>query len=202
MTWDEGTPTIGRIFSEQLEELLGPARDAGRRADRAPRGRRRVAAGACSRRSTCTSSTRCAARTGCRELCLAGGVALNAVANGRIRPETPFEEVYVQPAAGDAGTAIGAALYVWHQVLGAAARLRDGARLLGTALRRRRVRRGARGAPGSTRERLDDERARRRTCAERIADGRRGRLVPGPDGVRPARAGQPLDRRRPAPRRT
>ena len=55
-------------------------------------------------------------------LCLAGGVALNAVANGRIRPETPFEELYVQPAAGDSGTAVGAAYYVWNQVLGSAAR--------------------------------------------------------------------------------
>ena len=48
---------------------------------------------------------------------LAGGVALNAVANGRIRPETPFEELYVQPAAGDSGTAVGAAYYVWNQEL-------------------------------------------------------------------------------------
>src|SRR5213079_1961895 len=48
----------------------------------------------------------------------AGGVALNAVANGRIRLETPFEEVYVQPAAGDSGTAVGAAYWVWNQHLG------------------------------------------------------------------------------------
>src|SRR5207248_4269905 len=51
-------------------------------------------------------------------ICLAGGVALNAVANGRIRPETPFEDVYVQPAAGDSGTAVGAAYWVWNQHLG------------------------------------------------------------------------------------
>jgi len=51
-------------------------------------------------------------------ICLAGGVALNAVANGRIRPETPFEDVYVQPAAGDSGTAVGAAYWVWNQALG------------------------------------------------------------------------------------
>jgi carbamoyltransferase len=57
-------------------------------------------------------------RTGLTNLCLAGGVALNAVANGRIRPETPFEQVYVQPAAGDSGTAVGAAFHVWHQGLG------------------------------------------------------------------------------------
>ncbi len=58
------------------------------------------------------------ARTGLRKLCLAGGVALNSVANGRILRETPFEELYVQPAAGDAGGALGAALYAWHVLLG------------------------------------------------------------------------------------
>jgi carbamoyltransferase len=57
-------------------------------------------------------------RTRLPNLCLAGGVALNAVANGRIRPETAFEGLYVQPAAGDSGTAVGAAFYVWNQVLG------------------------------------------------------------------------------------
>src|SRR2546425_7455195 len=58
------------------------------------------------------------ARTGLSRLCLAGGVALNSVANGRILRETPFEELYVQPAAGDGGGAVGAALYVYHAVLG------------------------------------------------------------------------------------
>jgi carbamoyltransferase len=58
------------------------------------------------------------ARTGLRRLCMAGGVALNSVANGRILRETPFEELYVQPAAGDGGGAIGAALHVYHAVLG------------------------------------------------------------------------------------
>jgi len=51
-------------------------------------------------------------------LCMAGGVALNSVANGRILRETPFEEIYVQPAAGDGGGAIGAALYAYHVLLG------------------------------------------------------------------------------------
>lgn len=58
------------------------------------------------------------ARTGLRRLCLAGGVALNSVANFKILTETPFEELYVQPAAGDAGGALGAALYVYHVLLG------------------------------------------------------------------------------------
>ena len=56
--------------------------------------------------------------TGMKRLCMAGGVALNSVANGRILRETPFEEIYVQPSAGDGGGAVGAALYAYHAVLG------------------------------------------------------------------------------------
>jgi len=56
--------------------------------------------------------------TGLDKLCMAGGVALNSVANGRIIKETPFKEVFVQPAAGDGGGALGAALYAHHCVLG------------------------------------------------------------------------------------
>jgi len=55
--------------------------------------------------------------TGERNLCLAGGVALNCVGNGRILREGPFERIWIQPAAGDAGGALGAALSVWHQCL-------------------------------------------------------------------------------------
>lgn len=57
------------------------------------------------------------ARTGQPNLCLAGGVALNCVANGRILREGPFREIWVQPAAGDAGGALGTALFIWHQLL-------------------------------------------------------------------------------------
>ncbi len=56
--------------------------------------------------------------TGERNLCLAGGVALNCVGNGRILREGPFEQVWIQPAAGDAGGALGACLSVWYQYLG------------------------------------------------------------------------------------
>jgi carbamoyltransferase len=52
-----------------------------------------------------------------RYLCLAGGVALNCVANGRIQREGPFDDVWIQPAAGDAGGALGCALFAWHQLL-------------------------------------------------------------------------------------
>lgn len=54
---------------------------------------------------------------GVKNLCLAGGVALNCVANGRLQRQGPFEQIWVQPAAGDAGGALGAALSVWHQYL-------------------------------------------------------------------------------------
>jgi carbamoyltransferase len=57
------------------------------------------------------------AETGMKHLCLAGGVALNCVGNGRILREGPFEDLWIQPAAGDAGGALGAALFIWHQLL-------------------------------------------------------------------------------------
>jgi len=56
--------------------------------------------------------------TKCNNVCLAGGVALNSVANGKITKHTPFKNIFIQPAASDAGTALGAALYVWHTILG------------------------------------------------------------------------------------
>jgi carbamoyltransferase len=56
-------------------------------------------------------------KTGKRRLCMAGGVALNCVANGRILREGPFDEIWIQPAAGDAGGSLGAALFVWYQIL-------------------------------------------------------------------------------------
>lgn len=64
---------------------------------------------------------RCAAtlheRTGLDQLCIAGGVGLNCVANGRVLREGPFQRIWIQPAAGDAGGALGVALLIWHQLL-------------------------------------------------------------------------------------
>lgn len=57
-------------------------------------------------------------KTGARNLCLAGGVALNCVANGRVLREGPFKDIWIQPASGDAGGAVGAALFTWHEYLG------------------------------------------------------------------------------------
>ena len=64
--------------------------------------------------------------TGEKNLCLAGGVALNCVANGKILREGIFENIWIQPAAGDAGGALGAALFTWHQVLGNDRRVTSG----------------------------------------------------------------------------
>ncbi len=56
-------------------------------------------------------------QTGLKKLCLAGGVALNCVGNGHILRDGPFDELWIQPAAGDAGGALGTALFIWHQLL-------------------------------------------------------------------------------------
>jgi carbamoyltransferase len=75
--------------------------------------------------------------TGARYLCLAGGVALNCVGNGRILRERVFEDIWIQPASGDAGGALGAALFAWHQFsgqpreVGSSGRSSQGASLLG-----------------------------------------------------------------------
>lgn len=55
--------------------------------------------------------------TGMKSLCIAGGVGLNSVANGRLLREGPFDDVWIQPCAGDGGNALGCALYAWHQLL-------------------------------------------------------------------------------------
>ncbi len=72
--------------------------------------------------------------TGCDKLCLAGGVALNCVANGRVLREGPFNDIWVQPAASDAGGALGAALAVWHTYLNQPRELGAGDRMQGAYL--------------------------------------------------------------------
>jgi carbamoyltransferase len=117
MTWDEQTPTIGRLFSDRMEDAFGPAREP--RSELTKDHEDVAAALQAMLEEGYLHLVRAAhRRTGSKNLCLAGGVALNAVANGRIRPETEFEGVYVQPAAGDSGIAVGAAYYVWNQELG------------------------------------------------------------------------------------
>ena len=117
MTWDDGEPVIGPVYTEKLTELLGPAR----RPDEPLVARHEAIAASLQvvfEEAAMHVLNALAARTGLSRLCLAGGCAMNSVLNGKIRERTAFREVYIQPAAGDNGTALGAALHVWHQVLG------------------------------------------------------------------------------------
>jgi carbamoyltransferase len=119
MSWREAdqTPVLGRLFSDNLEKLLGPTR-----LTQAPLEQHHMdlAASLQGRLEEVLfhNLNLLHKRTGQKNLCFAGGVAFNSLANGQIFDRTPFERVFVQPAAGDAGLGIGAACYVYHQVLG------------------------------------------------------------------------------------
>lgn len=118
MSWAEAdkTPVLGTMFSGAMTELLGPVRKP-----EEPLEQRHMNL-ACSLQARLEEVylgmlRELAKQTGMKSVCLAGGVAFNCVANGKIPAETGFENVYVHPAAGDAGLAVGAAQYVWHQIL-------------------------------------------------------------------------------------
>ena len=115
-TWDGGEPSMGPVYSPEMERLLGPRRLPGE----AITSRHEQLAASLQEMyeeaffhllNFVYSETRSPA------LCLAGGCAMNSVANGKIFDRTPFREVYIQPAAGDAGGALGAAFSVWNQEL-------------------------------------------------------------------------------------
>jgi carbamoyltransferase len=119
MTWRDAssTPVLGRIFSPHLEKRLGPAR----RADEPLTARHHNIAASMQAAleevlASCWNGL--ARESGQKALCLAGGVAFNCVANAKVFDVSPFERVYVQPAAGDAGLSVGAAFFVHHQILG------------------------------------------------------------------------------------
>jgi len=118
MSWAEAdkTPALGKLFSEAMERRLGPKRNPEEPLEQ----RHRNLASALQGRLEevyLGMLKKLGERTGLKAVCLAGGVAFNCVANGKIFDTTGFEQVYVQPAAGDGGLAVGAAYYVWHQIL-------------------------------------------------------------------------------------
>jgi carbamoyltransferase len=113
MSWDSGEPTVPDVYTARLEELLGPARHA----DAPVTSRHEDLAASVQRvfeESAFHVLRGAHARVPSDTLCLAGGCAMNSVANGKIRANTPFRDVFIQPAAGDNGTALGAALDAWH----------------------------------------------------------------------------------------
>jgi len=115
--WESGEPVVGALYTPALEELLGPAR--AKDEDIAQRHRDI----ACSVQAMYEEAffallNAVHPRYGVDNLALAGGCAMNSVANGKVYGRTPFRKLYVQAAAGDAGGAIGAALTVWGELSG------------------------------------------------------------------------------------
>lgn len=116
MTWADGSPELGPMFSLKLAEVFGTPREfrseiTQRDMDLACSVQRRL------EEVELEYLRRLHDRVPEKAVVMAGGVALNVLANGLIRQQTPFEDVWVQPAANDSGTAIGAAQYVMHHVL-------------------------------------------------------------------------------------
>jgi len=115
MTWDQGSPVIGRIFSGEFVHTFGAAREPG-----APlTDRERDIAASLQQRLEEVGFhvlNHLHAETGLTDLGLSGGVAYNSVMNGKILLNTPFRRVYVQPAAGDSGTALGVCYEIHHRV--------------------------------------------------------------------------------------
>ncbi len=118
MTWGGGEPILGPAYSKEMEKTLGPARRD--RDEPITPVHENIAASlqAMYEEAFFNLLNHVYYEIGSKALCLAGGCAMNSVANGKIFDKTPFKEVYIQAAAGDAGGALGAAYFVWNQILG------------------------------------------------------------------------------------
>lgn len=116
MTWSFGEPVLGRAYSEKWKILFGPPRHPENLITQ--RDRDLAATIQAIFEETLFHLLRTLhQKTGLKTLCYSGGCAFNSLANGKIFSETPFQKVYIQPAAGDAGTALGSALYHYHHRL-------------------------------------------------------------------------------------
>ena len=117
MTWENGEPELGVVYTEKLERLFGkPTR---KREDELEQFHKDLA---CSAQRVYEERffalvRELQKRTGMKKLTLAGGCALNSLANGRLFDNTDIQEVYIQAGAGDGGTSLGAALYAQHAIL-------------------------------------------------------------------------------------
>jgi len=187
--WEHGAPRVGTLFSPALVELLGPARapDAALTPQHKDLAR---SVQAMYEEAFFHLLNRLHERHRLDRLALAGGCAMNSVANGKIYRHTPFRKVYVQSAAGDAGGAIGAAFAVWSRLGGG-----RGFRMVHSYWgphfdqaaigRLLEVRRGELDAQGCTMEAILDEAQLCRQTAAAIADGQvvgwfQGRMEWGP----------------------
>ena len=169
MTWDSGSPVLGPVWSTAYVDAFGPAR---KRIAPLEERHQDIAASlqAMLEEALVHVCQDLYARVGAPRLSLAGGVALNCTFNGMIRDRTPFKDVFIQPAAGDDGTAVGAAYYVHHQVNNAPRSFvmkhpYTGTRYSDEAIVAVLDQRGIR------HQRLDDIRSVARETAQMIADG-------------------------------
>ncbi|HTS13008.1 MAG TPA: carbamoyltransferase C-terminal domain-containing protein [Candidatus Limnocylindrales bacterium] len=176
MTWRDAnsTPVLGRLFSPYLEKRLGSARS---KSEPLTQKHHNIAASMQAALEEVMTSlwTNLAATTFEKSLCLAGGVAFNCVANAKILGRTPFENIFVQPAAGDAGLSIGAALDVYHTLLGQPRRFVMEHAYWGPSFSSSEVRRAVDGLRGSGEEipiSELDEQSLLETTARAIADGK------------------------------
>lgn len=187
--WTGGPPQFGDLFTPALEQLLGPRRSA----DEPLGARHRDIARsvqAMYEEAFFHLICRLHERYGCDDLALAGGCAMNSVANGKVRRMTPFRRVYVQSAAGDAGGAIGAAFALWHRLGGERSFVMDHA-YWGPEFGNDTVEqwiashRDAIAIAGCETEEIGDEQKLLRNASEAIADGKvvgwfQGRMEWGP----------------------
>lgn len=190
MTWENGAPRMGNVYSKKLIELFGPPR---KKDEALSEHHKNIAASmqAMYEEAFFHILEYVYNKTQSPNLALAGGCAMNSVANGKIFDRSRFKDIYIQSAAGDGGGAIGAAYYVWHQVLGKPRSFIMDHAYLGPefsnaeigdiiAARKKDLQR-----EGCSIERLDDESLLFRRTAEEVAEGKvvgwfQGRMEWGP----------------------
>lgn len=115
--WKDCAPSVGTLYTPELEKLLGPSRTNGKPLSERDKNVAHSVQ-AVYEEAFFHLLNRLHQRFGLDQLALAGGCAMNSVANGKIYAMTPFRRVYIQAAAGDAGGAIGAAFATWHRLSG------------------------------------------------------------------------------------
>jgi carbamoyltransferase len=171
MQWSDGVPEVAATYSPALQELLGPARAA---SDPVEQRHMDIAASLQTvfEEGVFHVLRGVHRRVPSRRLALAGGCAMNSVANGKIRANTPFHEVYVQPAAGDNGTALGAALDAWHAQEGGARGWKMEHAYWGTSFRDDQVADAIRTANASARCHVSIPDTLHATVAAHLAEGR------------------------------
>jgi carbamoyltransferase len=189
MTWrgSDKTPVLGRLFSPYLEKRLGPARKADEPLTK--RHHNLAASMQAALEEVLVAHWKALAeKTTEKVLCLAGGVAFNCLANGKLLSRSTFEHAYVQPAAGDAGLSVGAAFAVEHQILGRPREFTMDHAAWGPQFSEQKVQHALKNSPFSNGDvQIDEmeESALLRATAQRIADGKivgwfQGRVEWGP----------------------